>query len=199
MIVKRWGRAVCVGALLSTLSLPADAAATKDQPPPPPAAQGWTQAAVAAVEQPFIVVGSWLGSWFGGWLGEAESVVAKEKRAFAETLKSDLARFQRLVGEAGYSVSEILVSGGLDPEISLSLEVKRFASDEEEEAIRRRIADDVDGAGLIGTIERALLLALLDADEAAETFRPDGYALSSVEVDVGLFPSFVYSFTPAAP
>lgn len=196
MIVKRLGRAVCVGAIMSTLTIPA-LAAPKDQPPPPPAAQSWTQAAVSAVEQPFIAVGSWLGGWFGGWLGAAESALASEKQAFAETLKSDLARFQRLVGEAGYSVSEILVSGGLDPEISLTLEVKRFASEEEEEAMRRRIADDTDGAGLIGGIERALLLALLDIDEAAEAFRPDGYALSAVEVDVGLFPSFSYLFTPA--
>lgn len=199
MTVKRLGRAACVGAVFSMLYVPALAAGSNDQPPPPPAAQSWTQAAVSAVEQPFIAVGSWVGSWFGGWLGAAESVLTKEKRAFAETLKSDLARFQRLVGEAGFSVSEIRVAGGLDPEISLTLEVKRIASDEEEEAIRRRIADDVDGAGLIGTIERALLLALLDIDEAAESFRPDGYALASVEVDVGLFPSFAYLFTPGEP
>lgn len=196
MTVKRLGGAACVGAVLSMLYVPAFAAASYDQPPPPPAPQSWTQAAVAAVEQPFIAVGSWLGSWFGGWLGEAESALASEKQVFAETLKSDLARFQRLVGEAGFSVSEVRVSGGFDPEISLTLEVRRIASDEEEETIRRRIADDVDGAGLIGTIERALLLALLDIDEAAEAFRPDGYALSSVEVDVGLFPSFAYLFTP---
>lgn len=196
MTVKQLGRAACVGAVWAMLYVPALAAASNDQPPPPPAPQSWTQAAVAAVEQPFIAVGSWLGSWLGGWLGEAESVLASEKQAFAETLKSDLARFQRLVGEAGFSVSEVRVAGGLDPEISLTLEVRRIASDEEEEAIRRRIADDVDGAGLIGTIERALLLALLDIDEAAEAFRPDGYALSSVEVDVGLFPSFAYLFTP---
>lgn len=203
MIVKRLKGAVCIGALLSTLTVSALAAPSNDQPPPPPAppsaAQSWTQTAVNAVEQPFIAVGSWLGSWFGGWLGAAESAITSEKQAFANTLKNDLARFQRLVGEAGFSVAEIRVAGGLDPEISLTLEVKRIASDEEEEAIRRRIADDVDGAGLIGTIERGLLLALLDIDEAAESFRPDGYALASVEVDVGLFPSFAYLFTPASP
>lgn len=200
MIVKRLRGAVRIGALLSALTVPALAAASKDQPPPPPAAaQSWTQAAVNAVEQPFIAVGSWLGSWFGGWLGAAESAIASEKQAFANTLKNDLARFQRLVGEAGFSVAEIRVAGGLDPEISLTLEVRRIASDEEEAAMRRRIVDDVDGAGLIGTVERALLLALLDIDEAAESFRPDGYALASVEVDVGLFPSFAYLFTPASP
>jgi hypothetical protein len=199
MIVKRLGGAVRVGVFLSALTVPALAAAPNDQPPPPPAAQSWTQAAIGAVEQPFILVGSWVGSWLGGWLGAAESALASEKQAFAETLKNDLVRFQRLVGDAGFSVAEIRVAGGLEPEISLTLEVRRPASDEEEEAIRRRIADDVDGAGLIGTIERALLLALLDIDEAAESFRPDGYALASVEVDIGLLPSFAYLFTPVSP
>lgn len=199
MSVKRLGRAVCVSAVLSISSTAAVAGVKTDSPPPPPVAQSWTQTAVAAVEQPFIAVGAWLGGWFGGWLGEAETLLAREKRAFADTLKSDLARFQRLVGDAGYAVSEVAVSGGLEPEISLTLEVRRIASDEEEETIRRRIADDVNGARLIGAIERALLLALLDADEAAESFRPDGYSLSSIEVEVGLLPAFSYLFTPAAP
>lgn len=194
-MLKRLGRAVCVGAMLFGFNA---AAAEKDAPPPPVAPLSWAQAAVVAVEQPFIAVGAWLGSWFGGWLGDIESAVVAEKQAFADTLKNDLARFQRLVGEAGFKVSEVAVSGGLAPEISLTLEVRRIASDAEEEALRRRIDDDVDGAGLIGRIERALLLALLDADEAAEAFRPDGYVLSSVEVDVGLLPSFSYLFTPAS-
>lgn len=180
-----------VGARVLALGLGLAGGAAEAQTPPPPAPA--RQSLLDTVTGPFYAAGAWVA----GWVGYAESAVVAEKRAFIDTLKNDLARFERLVGQAGFRVSEVRIAGGLAPEISLTLEVRSDISDEEEAALRLRIDEDFAAAGLIGRIERALLLALLDVDEAAAAVRPDGYVLSEIEVDVDILPSFSYAFTPA--
>jgi hypothetical protein len=182
-------RAVGASVLVSGLSLAGGVQAQTPPAPPVPAHQSLLETAVG----PFYAVGAWLA----GWVGWAESAVIAEKRAFIDTLKNDLARFERLVGLAGFKVSEVRIAGGFAPEISLTLEMRTDITDEEEAAFRRRINEDFAGAGLVGRIERGLLLALLDVDDAAAAIRPDGYVLSEIEVDVDILPSFSYAFTPA--
>lgn len=179
-----------VGASVLALGLGLAGGAQAQTPPPPAPAY---QSLLDTMTGPFYAAGTWLA----GWVGWAESGIVAEKQAFIDTLKNDLARFERLVGLAGFKVSEVRIAGGFAPEISLTLEMRTDITDEEEAAIRLRIDEDFANTGLIGRIERGLLLALLDVDEAAAAIRPDGYVLSEIEVDVDILPSFSYAFTPA--
>lgn len=156
-------------------------------PPAPVVVKTWGE----TLSQPFYAAGAWVASW-ADWV---EAALKSEKQAFVQTLKNDLAAFEKRIADAGFKVAEVGVSGGLEPEISLTLEVRSLLAPDEEAALRRRIESDFNG-GLTGRLERALLLALLDVDEGATAVRPDGYVLSAIEVDVGLIPSFNYVFAP---
>jgi hypothetical protein len=123
----------------------------------------------------------------------AEQSFAEHTKAFAGTLRSDFARFEALVGRAGFRITAVNVTPGLIPRIELTLAPAGDVGAAEEAALRAEV-----GAltGVVGAIERAVILALLDIDERVEAVRPAGFRLSEVTLGlVAILPEVELGFT----
>lgn len=181
MMIKRAGFTVLALALLSSF-----AAAQTDEP-----GQPGKPSTLEMIQAPFNNARSWLLDFFVA----EEQAVANAIGGFIGRLTADGNQFQDLVAEAGYSLSEIAVTASLLPEVSLSMDFQRDITAEEDANLRAKL-DAM--SGVLGDIEHLIILGLLDLDKTIESVRPDGYALSSVDVDVDLVPGFELSFSPAS-
>jgi|GEM_PF-1595274 len=165
----------------------------------PALAAGGTDAAAVAngerlnvlerIQAPLNAVRSRVISWFRA----EERAIGDEVGRFTKTLGRDISHLSALIGEAGFEVEHIGMGGGLVPDISMCLAFRRDITEAEEAALRARI-DQLGGA--LGLIERRILLALLDIDDALMTTREDGFHLGGVEVGIDLLPSLTFSFVP---
>jgi hypothetical protein len=123
----------------------------------------------------------------------AEQSFAEHARAFAGTLRSDFARFESLVGRAGFRITAVSVTPGLIPGIELTLTPVGEVGAAEDAALRAEVGA-LTGVG--GAIERAVILALLDIDERVEAVRPAGFRLTEVTLGlVAILPEVELGFT----
>lgn len=134
------------------------------------------------VQAPFLTVRNAVVGFF----------VAEEKAAemgmagFVSAVRSDLSGFAEIARAGGFRLSEVHVGASLIPEVAMTFEFVRDISEADEVKVRKRL-DQLTGPG--GMVQRALILGLLDAGDAAAD-GPDGFKLAEVEVDVDLIPGF---------
>jgi hypothetical protein len=122
----------------------------------------------------------------------AEHAMAASLNHFASTLRDDLDRFETLAGRAGFRLNTVLIKPGLIPEIELAFEPLEEISPESEAALRREVADL---SGVMGALERAVILLLLDVDERVESVRPNGFRVGEVAVALlTIIPELSFSF-----
>jgi hypothetical protein len=127
----------------------------------------------------------------------AEHSFAQHATAFTGTLRDDFARFESLVGRAGFRITAVSVSPDLIPKIELTLEPAGEVAPAEEAALRGELAQ-LTGVG--GAIERSVILALLDIDERVESVRPAGFRLSEINLAlVAILPEVELGFTREEP
>jgi hypothetical protein len=133
-------------------------------------------------------------AWTMAWdvIGKTEADVAEEKVKFATKLKSELESFSKDVSRTGYDLSMIGISPDIIPKIALTLEVRNPLDETAEAKLRSEFQDP---GKQYGTIERAILLGLLDLDETAADLQVNGYKFSEVELElVALFPEVTLNF-----
>ena len=133
-------------------------------------------------------------AWTMAWdaIGKTEADVAAEKVKFAAKLKSELETFSKDVSRTGYDLSMISISPDIIPKIALTLEVRNPLDETAEAKLRSEFQDP---GKQYGTIERAILLGLLDLDETAAGLQVNGYKFSEVELElVALFPEVTLNF-----
>jgi hypothetical protein len=127
----------------------------------------------------------------------AEQGFAEHATAFAGTLRGDFARFESLVGRAGFRITAVNMTTSLIPRIELTLELAGEVGAAEEAALRAELAS-LTGVG--SAIERAVIVTLLDIDGRVQAVRPDGFRLSEVVLAlVAIFPEVELGFTREEP
>ena len=164
------------------LAQPAYADATAETTP---AAGGWGETLL----EPFAVVTHWVGNLFS----HEERFVADEIADFKHKVDSDLSSFDALVRQAGFTIASVSVGASLVPEVSLSLEVQRRLSETEKAALLAKITDPASG---IGTVERSVIMTLLNAAESGYAIRGDGFRLSGVDIDLDIIPNVTFIMAP---
>ena len=178
--------AIPVMAVLLAMTAPARA----DEPTAPGSAtssRDW----VDTLLEPFEV----LSHWLSGLFSHEERFVVDEVERFKRSVDSDLSAFDALVRQAGFRITAVSVGAGLVPQVSLSMEFLRRLSEPEKTALMARITD---ASRPVGTIERSIVMTLLNAAESVYAVRNDGFRLSGVDIDVDVIPNvtFVMSKSP---
>jgi len=130
-----------------------------------------------------------LSHWVTGLFSHEERFVADEIQRFKRTVDTDLSSFDALVRQSGFRISSISVGAGLVPEVSLSMEFLRRLSEPEKTALMARVTD---ASGVVGTIERSIVMTLLNAAESVYAVRGDGYRLTGVDIDVDVIPNVTF-------
>jgi hypothetical protein len=123
----------------------------------------------------------------------AGHAVAEHVQQFHDTLRSDIARFEQVVGRAGFRIEAVNLRPNLLAEIEtlglispFELVLAPTGRISEEDAARLRAEiETIHGIG--GPLERAILLSLLNLHERADRVRPEGYRLSEVSVSLVAF------------
>lgn len=183
-------RLACAAALAATLLLaPAARAQTA------PAVPGfWDRAATAALDAAETVMAPLAGAWHwmtGALLGEVDAAES-HVLAFARTLTGDLARFEVMVGRAGFRMTQVDVQTGVIPAVTLTFQPAGRITAEQDAALRRDLAAL---PGLGGAVERAILTGLLDVETRVAAIRPDGFRIAQVAMAlVAIFPEVTVSF-----
>ncbi len=149
---------------------------------------GW----VDALLEPFEDLSHWVASLFS----HEERLVSDEIAQFKRRVDSDLGAFDALVHQAGFSVGSISVGASLLPEVSLALEFQRRISEPEKAVLMARITDSGNG---IGTVERSVIMTLLNAAESGYVIRADGYRLREVDIDLDVVPNVTFVMAPGGP
>lgn len=113
-----------------------------------------------------------------------------------ETLRSikgeGKGEFWSMLEDAGYDLKEIDTEIGLIPGIEAKYLLKRELSDADREALEFRIERYAENApGLIGMLERAIIVALLDASELGE------YRIEEVKIQFLPLPAASFTLAPA--
>jgi hypothetical protein len=182
-------RAIALAGLLALSSAaPANAQDTATQQ------QGWVawgsefvSEALETLAYPFKQ--AWTMTWDA--IGSADAEIAAEKVKFANKLKAELAAFSKDVSRTGFELSSVGISPDIIPEITLTLEVREPVS----EAVEAELRKEFENSGKFGVVERTILLALLDLDEAAAELKVEGYQFSEVEMElVAIFPEVTLNF-----
>ena len=175
--------------LAALLSAAAVARADTTAPAPAvasPAGSSWSWS--ATLLWPFQSVADWVG----GLVSREEKAVADDIDQFKHSIDTDLSSFEVLVRQAGFRVASISVGASLVPKIGLTLAFERRLSEPEKTALMARITQT---SGTVGTIQRSIIMTLLNAAESVYAVRSDGYRLSEVDIDVGLIPNATFVLT----
>ena len=130
-----------------------------------------------------------LSAWVSRQFSHEERFIVDEIAAFKRAVDTDLSAFDTLVEQAGFHVESISVGASLIPRISLSLVFVRRLSEPEKTALMARVTDT---AKPVGTIQRSIIMTLLNAAESVYALRSDGYRLSGVDIDVDLIPDVTF-------
>ncbi len=145
---------------------------------------------VETIQAPFLAARNWVIDFFV----QEDRAVSAAVRSFGDMLRSDFDQFSALIEQAGFSIQEVDISGGLFPEFALILGFREQIKPD----AKRQLIDQLNQLrGILGAAERAIILALLDVDRVVESFRPDGFVLQGVEIDVDLVPALTWMFVPA--
>lgn len=113
-----------------------------------------------------------------------------------ETLRSikgeEKGEFWSMLEDAGYDLKEIDTEVGLIPGIEATYLLKRELSDADRDAIEQRLDRHAENEpGLIGSLERTIITALLDASELGE------YRIESVKIQFLPLPAASFTLAPA--
>ncbi len=171
-------------AMAPPLAAPAHADA-KPEAPPEAAGGGWGETLL----EPFSVVSHWVANLFS----HEERFVTDEIADFKHKVDKDLSSFDALVQQAGFTIDSVSVGASLLPEVSLSLEFQRRLSEAEKATLLAKITDPASG---IGTVERSVIMTLLNAAESGYAIRGDGYRLSGVDIDLDIIPKVTFVMSP---
>jgi hypothetical protein len=184
------GRAKRTGATLSALALALLLAGL----PGPDGVQAATTASgaeegqggwVDTLAEPFETLSHWLSRQFS----REERFIADEIEAFKHAVDTDLSAFDALVGQAGFRIASISVGSSLVPRVGLSLTFVRRLSEPEKAALMTRLTD---AAQPVGTIQRSIIMTLLNAAESVYAMRGDGYRLTGVDIEVDAVPDVTF-------
>ena len=179
--------ALALAVLLSGVAIArADALAPVGVPATAPAESSWSWAATAL--WPFQS----LSHWVGGLISHEERAVVDEVDQFKRSIDTDLSSFETLVRQAGFRIASISVGANLLPKIGLALAFERRLSEPEKAALMAKITD---ASGVVGTIQRGIIMTLLNAAESVYAVRSDGYRLSEVDIDVDIVPNATFVLT----
>ena len=191
-------RVVALAGLLAlTSAVPANAQDPATQ-------EGWVEWGSGLVSEVLDAVAyPFQKAWTITWdvIGNKHAEIAAEKTKFANKLKTDLTAFSKNVSRTGYEVTQVGISPGIIPQISLTLEVRAPVP----EAVEAELRTEFENNEKLGVLERAILVSLLDLDEAAAELKADGYTFSEVELQlVAILPEVTLKFdreeaTDAAP
>ena len=173
-----------IPALALAMLLSGAAVAHADAPAATESSWSWVSAALS----PFTS----LSHWVGGLISSEEKAVGDEVDQFKHSIDTDLTTFEALVRQAGFRLASISVGASLVPKIGLTLAFERRLSEPEKAALMARITDT---SGVVGTIQRSIIMTLLNAAESVYAVRSDGYKLSEVDVDVGIVPNATFVLT----
>ncbi len=172
-------------ALAALLAVPAAARADGAAPAAPAASSwSWTATALWPLES--------LSHWVGGLVSREERAVVDEVDQFKHSIDTDLSSFEALVRQAGFRVASISVGASLIPKIGIALAFERRLSEPEKAALMAKITDT---SGVIGTIQRSIIMTLLNAAESVYAVRSDGYRLAEVDIDVDIVPNATFVLT----
>ena len=133
-----------------------------------------------------------LSHWVGGLISREEGAAVDEADKFKHNIDTDLSSFEALTRQAGFRLVSVSVGASLAPKIGLALAFERRLSEPEKAALMARITDT---SGVVGTIQRSIIMTLLNAAESVYAVRNDGYRLSEVDIDVGLMPNATFILT----
>ncbi len=149
--------------------------------------------------------GSWFGTlptpfsdlsqWVSGLFPHDERLVTDEIEQFKHTVDSDLSAFDTLVQQAGFTLASVSVGARLDPQISLSLTFRRRLSEPEKAALMTKITDP---SGSTDTVQRSIIMILLNTAESAYAVRNDGFRLSQVGIELDTVPKVTLTMTPVS-
>ena len=132
-------------------------------------------------------------AWTKAWdvIGKTDADVAAEKLKFTNKLKTELAAFSKDVSRTGFELSTISISTDIVPKIALNLSTLESVDEATEAKLRMEFQDQQK----YGTIERTILLGLLDLDETAAGLKVEGYKFSDVDIElVAIFPEVTLNF-----
>ena len=177
-----------IPALVLAVLLSATAIARADvaTPAAAPAETAWSWTATAF--WPFES----LSHWVGGLISREEKAVVDEVDQFKHSIDTDLSAFEALVRQAGFRVASVSVGASLVPKIGLALAFERRLSEPEKAALMAKITD---ASGVVGTIQRSIIMTLLNAAESVYAVRRDGYRLAEVDIDVDIVPNATFVLT----
>ena len=172
--------------LSGAASAHADATAPAGAPRPAPVESSWSW--TGTVLWPLQS----LSHWVGGLISREEKAVVDEVDQFKHSIDTDLSAFEALVRQAGFRVASISVGASLVPKIGLALAFEHRLSEPEKAALMAKITD---ASGVVGTIQRSIIMTLLNAAESVYAARSDGYRLSEVDIDVDIVPNATFVLT----
>ena len=176
--------ALALAVLLSGAAVARADTGTVTVPPPAESSWSWTATALWPLES--------LTRWVGGLVSREEKAAIDEVDQFKHSIDTDLTTFEALVRQAGFRLASISVGASLVPKIGLTLAFERRLSEPEKAALMARITDT---SGVVGSIQRSIIMTLLNAAESVYAVRSDGYKLSEVDVDVGIVPNATFVLT----
>jgi hypothetical protein len=130
-----------------------------------------------------------LSHWISALLTHDEGFVVDELERFRRVVDTDLRAFDALVVQAGFHIASVSVEAAAVPQIKVSMAFMRRLSEPEKATLIARITN---AAGGVGTIERSIVMTLLNAAESPYAVRSDGYRLSGVEIDVDIIPNVTF-------
>jgi hypothetical protein len=113
-----------------------------------------------------------------------------------ETLRSikgeEKSEFWAMLEDAGYDLKEIDTEVGLIPGIEATYLMKRELSEADREALEWRLEKYAESnPGLVGMLQRAIIVALLDASELGE------YRIEKVKIQFLPLPAASFTLAPA--
>ena len=136
-----------------------------------------------------------LSHWISRLFSRDEVLVTDEIKRFKTTLDHDVTPLDGLVRQAGFTLAAFSVGASLESPINLSLSFRRRLSEPEKTVLMAKITD---AAKPTGTVERSIVMILLNAAESSYVVRNDGYRLSQVGIELDTVPKVTLTMTPVS-
>ncbi len=184
-----WSRAgiltrMMVLAMMALLSGPP---AGRAETTPPAPAESWFDSLLAPLND--------LSRWVSGLFSHDEHFVADEIEQFKHVVDNDLTPFDGLVRQAGFRLASVSVGARLEPQIGLTMTFQRRLSESDKAALMATITDP---KSAVGTVERSIIMTLLNASESAYVVRSDKFELSQVTIDLETVPKVTLTMAPVS-